>query len=200
MNDQAWQGWTVVGLAGRGVVVGAEIARHHSLPLKALVVESIRFQKGRLFVGPSGNGYLFQNPTGPRKRILSPSPIRGMSGHRSKKQALEKLCRKVSERQVRFNVGGAFEPSNHVIVVDDGWSNGERIFAAITELRHVHNVQEVVVAIPIAPRWLRDEYANFSVRYCRRNPDLDFPRTNALYYRSEIFFDSEIVEILAKCA
>ena len=130
----------VVGLARGGVVVAAEVARRHSLPLDALAVRKIGYpfqpEYGIGAVTPGAGGVYLRSAEGLDDLALR----RVVDQAQEKADALDRI---LHERHRPLDLRG-----KTAVLVDDGLATGATMVAAVRWARS-RGAGRVVVAVPV---------------------------------------------------
>ncbi|MBI4020894.1 MAG: hypothetical protein HY369_01490 [Candidatus Aenigmarchaeota archaeon] len=140
--QQDYAGWSVVGIARGGAVVGAQVAKVLGIPLHVLVVEKLALRRGSLHVTSLGTAMVL----GRRVRFIPDASTLKGSGSAAYATA--------RTRSNSYN-GGQLPSlaSQRIILVDDGIVNGATFAAARMSLLSRRALPEIA-AFPVVPPWV----------------------------------------------
>jgi putative phosphoribosyl transferase len=89
--------------------------------------------------------------------------------------------------------------SKTAIIVDDGIATGFTIKAAIKELREIYKINNIVVAVPVAPEGIVKEIATEAVEVVSIIKDTDFLGSVGSYYDNfSPVTDKQVIQIMEK--
>lgn len=181
-SGRDWTGWSVVGIARGGVIVGAEIARALSLPLDALVIDDTVLEHGTMVMSGAGTSVWFPNHPTAERPI---SVIRGTTPE----LAAEFLG--IQDRQRTLNGDHDFVFPRRALICDDGFVTGLTADAAIRVLRGL-GTTEIVLAIPVIPPWASEERVGCPI-VTWRVTRLHNPTSGIFYFSFSDVPDDEVV-------
>jgi putative phosphoribosyl transferase len=148
-TGEDFSGYTVVGIARGGVIVGAEIAKLFNLPLQSIYIDDFVEDKGEWFVTSFGSGAFLALE---KESVLE---FIGSINTRTQDERLLDFIKKVRLRNSYFNRDRSLNATK-VILCDDGLVSGTSLFVVQYALR-LHGVKDILAAIPVVPQWFAEQ-------------------------------------------
>ena len=183
---------TVLALLRGGVPVGDEVAKTLGLPLDVLTVRKIGCpMQPELALGAvSSDGVCVLN-----KEILHDLQM----DEESLAQAITSACRDLARRDLTYRGQrpAADIRGRAVILVDDGLATGATMKAAVKVVR-ARGAREIVVAVPVAPKVIAQEFSADVDRFCCLAEPSPFYSVGSHYMSFDQVTDDEVKQILSQ--
>lgn len=183
----------VLALPRGGVPVGYEIATRLGAPLDILLVRKIGAPGHEEY----GIGAVVDGMS-PHVVIDEEAAVAVGANRSYIQQEFTRQLAEIERRRTLYRTGPP-QPlkSRSVIVVDDGIATGGTVRAALKALGEV-GAQEIVLAVPVAPRSVLQELARLcSHTVCLATPD-PFYAVGAHYANFDQVEDAEVIDLLAR--
>lgn len=184
----------VLALPRGGVPVGFEVAQLLHAPLDVFVVRKLGVPgQEELAMGAIASGGI---------RVLNHTIIEGLA---IPPEQIEDVAareeRELERRESAYRGGRAPLDVNGraVILVDDGVATGSSMRAAVTALRH-KEPREIIVAVPVASRYICDELQEASDETVCLYTPLDFFAVGQWYKEFSQISDDEVRSLLERAA
>lgn len=186
-SGQDLSGFTILGIARGGVIIGQELAEELHLPLQAICVDEVQIpDKGLLTLTSLGTGLLFRNKLETR---FVPN-LDELAGE----QLAVDLQKDIAARTQLYNGGQPFGFNGKVMLVDDGIVSGRTIFAAMASLQD--GTRDIRVAIPVALPWVQKRLGDKLLTW--RVSTLEDAPTGMFYFQFGDTTDEEVVQAVAQ--
>ncbi|HRZ34403.1 MAG TPA: phosphoribosyltransferase family protein [Candidatus Paceibacterota bacterium] len=182
-------GFSVIGIARGGVIVGQGVSQTFSLPLHSFSTDDCSVDGKTIFISPFGTATIWD---GKRKGMFGRQFVSELTEELSKHEEVVACKSRVSAQHLLYGGINQTEIPESVIICDDGLVSGRSMISVMDTLRHA-GAKNILLAVPVIPAWFPDEIEGSKVLMYRRSRSSNFA-TGIFYFNFDDTPDQDVIE------